>query len=62
MVNFILQYHLLEDKTDRPYECEWCGDNFGGHKRKYCAPACREEEKRYEREQYYYFYIIIFFK
>ena len=34
MVNFILQYHLLEDKSDRPYECEWCGDNFGGHKRK----------------------------
>ena len=48
MVNFILQYHLLEDKTDRPYEGEWCGDNFGGHKRKYCAPKCREEEKRYE--------------
>ena len=48
MVNFILQYPLLEDKADRPYECEWCGDNFGGHKRKYCAPACREEEKRYD--------------
>jgi hypothetical protein len=48
MVNFILQYHLLEDKSDRPYECEWCGDNFGGHKRKYCTPKCREEEKRYE--------------
>ena len=48
MVNFILQYHLLEDKSDRPYECEWCGDNFGGHKRKYCTPKCREEEKRYD--------------
>ena len=48
MVNFVLQYHLLEDKADRPYECEWCGDNFGGHKRKYCAPECREEEKRYD--------------
>jgi len=48
MVNFVLQYPLLEDKADRPYECEWCGDNFGGHKRKYCAPACREEEKRYD--------------
>lgn len=47
MVNFILQYHLLEDKSDRPYECEWCGDNFGGHKRKYCTPKCREEERKY---------------
>ena len=47
MVNFVLQYHLLEDKADRPYECEWCGDNFRGHKRKYCAPKCREEETKY---------------
>jgi len=47
MVNFTLQYHLLEDKSDRPYECEWCGDNFGGHKRKYCTPKCREEERKY---------------
>ena len=48
MINFVLDYLRLEDKTDRPYECEWCGDNFGGHKRKYCTPKCREEEKRYE--------------
>ena len=48
MTNFVLQYPLLEDKSDRPYECEWCGDNFGGHKRKYCTPKCREEERRYE--------------
>jgi hypothetical protein len=48
MTNFVLQYPLLEDKSDRPYECEWCGDNFGGHKRKYCTPKCREEERRYD--------------
>jgi hypothetical protein len=47
MTNFVLQYPLLEDKSDRPYECEWCGDNFGGHKRKYCTPKCREEETKY---------------
>ena len=48
MVNFILQYPLLEDKTEKPYECVWCGDNFGGHKRKYCTPKCREEEIKYD--------------
>ena len=48
MTNFVLHYPLLEDKSDRPYECEWCGDNFGGHKRKYCTPKCREEERRYD--------------
>jgi len=51
MVNFILQYTLLEDKSRKPHECEWCGDNFGGHKRKYCTPKCREEEKSYERNK-----------
>ena len=47
MVNFILQYGLLEDKSQKPHECEWCGDNFGGRKRKYCSVACREEEVKY---------------
>ena len=47
MVNFILQYGLLEDKSQKPHECEWCGDNFGGRKRKYCSVACREEEANY---------------
>jgi hypothetical protein len=47
LINFVLDYLRLEDKTDRPYECEWCGDNFGGHKRKYCTPKCREEERKY---------------
>lgn len=48
MTNFVLYYPLLEDKTDKPYECVWCGDNFGGHKRKYCSFACREEERKYD--------------
>jgi|TARA_B100001093_G_scaffold150848_1_gene143581 hypothetical protein len=49
MSNFVLCYPLLENKKESfPYECEWCGDNFGGHKRKYCTPKCREEEKRYD--------------
>ena len=47
MVNFILQYGLLEDKSQKPHECEWCGDNFGGRKRKYCSAVCREEEVKY---------------
>ena len=51
MVNFTLQYPLLEDKSETPYECEWCGVNFGGWKRKYCNPKCREEEKAYERNK-----------
>ena len=51
MVNFTLQYRLLEDKSKTPHECEWCGVNFGGWKRKYCTPKCREEEKAYERNK-----------
>ena len=47
-MNFVLEYLRLEDKRPEnirlPYECEWCGDNYGGRKRKYCSPKCREEE------------------
>ena len=50
-MNFILDYLRLEDKRPEnirfPHECEWCGDNFGGRKRKYCSPKCREEEHIY---------------
>ena len=45
MVNFILQYGLLEDKSQKPRELWWCGDNFGGRKRKYCSIALRREEE-----------------
>lgn len=30
-------------------KCQHCGSEFGGHKRKYCTPACRDERNR----QYY---------
>lgn len=47
-MNFVLEYLRLEDKRPEnirfPHECEWCGDNYGGRKRKYCSPKCREEE------------------
>lgn len=47
-MNFVLEYLRLEDKRPEnirlPYECEWCGDNYGGRKRKYCSAKCREEE------------------
>ena len=50
-MNFILDYLRLEDKRPEnirlPYECEWCGDNFGGRKRKYCSAECRQEEHIY---------------
>ena len=50
-MNFILDYLRLEDKRPEdirlPYECEWCGDNFGGRKRKYCSADCRQEEHLY---------------
>tara|TARA_R110000796_G_scaffold64152_1_gene148609 strand:+ start:7864 stop:8538 length:675 start_codon:yes stop_codon:yes gene_type:complete len=47
MVNFTLDYLRLEHKEDKPHECEWCGDSFSGHKRKYCKVECRKEEYAY---------------
>jgi len=47
-MNFILDYLRLEDKRAEnirlPHECEWCGDGYGGRKRKYCSADCRQEE------------------
>jgi|TARA_B100001093_G_scaffold7860_1_gene7619 hypothetical protein len=50
-MNFILDYLRLEDKRPEnirlPHECEWCGDSYGGRKRKYCSAECRQEEHLY---------------
>jgi len=47
-MNFTLIYPALEDKrSDKEkglHECEWCGNNFTGRKKKYCSATCRTEE------------------
>lgn len=50
-MNFVLIYPALEDKrSDKEkgvHECEWCGDNFTGRKKKYCSANCRTEEHNF---------------
>ena len=56
MTNFVLVNLRLEDKRSNKekglYECEWCGDNFTGRKKKYCSTNCRTEEHNFLVKQF----------